>query len=206
MEIKRETNMRKKRFCKIVTVLFLVLLFSLPLFSIGCKNESQRDRDAETVAAERLAEKEEALLEEKEKERLAKAEEEKQAEEEVSSDEAEISENDNSFPDEPVTYTGSVNGADIILVVDFKSMEVTGSINLIGDDYINATIMDGKINIDTLEINAKYSGTGRLEAEGEDYPVSGTITGKITDDLNLFDGEIFPDIEDTGGTKFTATK
>jgi hypothetical protein len=104
-----------------------------------------------------------------------------------------------------IIYTGSVNGATVILIVDFKTTEVTGSVSLTGDDYINANINDGKINLDTLEINTKYSGTGRLEAEGDDYPVNGTITGKISDDLSTFQGTIKSDYENEG-TGFIATK
>lgn len=193
--------MRKKKLYPIIATLVLVVLFSMSLLYMGCKEGFQRNRGEEIVAAERLAEKEEELLAEKEEERLAKAEEEKKTETEQAATTEEEAKPNSS---ETINYSGIVNEATVILIVDLKTAEVTGSINLSGDDYIDAAV-DGKINIDTFEIGAKYSGTGRLESGGEDYPVNGTINGKISDDLSLFKGIIKSDYEESG-VEFTATK
>ena len=44
-----------------------------------------------------------------------------------------------------------------------------------------------------------------MEAEGEDYPVNGTITGKITDNLSTIKGIMKSDYSDEG-VEFTFTK
>ena len=64
--------------------------------------------------------------------------------------------------------------------------------------------LDIKININTFEISTNYYGILVVEEAGE-YPFNGLITGKITDDLNTFNGILLPDYEDSG-IKFTATK
>ena len=40
-------------------------------------------------------------------------------------------------------------------------------------------------------------------SEAVEFPINGTITGKITDDLSTFNGEMS---SEKGVTKFTATK
>lgn len=195
-----EAEMKNKRLHIMLVIFSLVVFCTIALLFMGCYDidkifygtdseyEYEREKEAERGAVGQTTEKvTETEVKQRPNEEVATAEEE-------------------SLTYETVTYTGIVNGATVILIVDFETNEVKGSISLTGDEYINANITDGKINEDTLEITTKYSGTGRLEAEGEDYPVSGTITGKINDDLSLFDGVIIPDIEDTSGTKFTATK
>ena len=125
----------------------------------------------------------------------------KQTEEEKIDAEAE--EEENLIPNEPITYSGNIDGVPVILIVNFKTTEVTGSLSLSGEDYIDAPI-NGKIDINTFEITSNYSGIAGTKELGE-FPFNGTITGIITDDLSTFNGEIQPDYEDTG-TKFTATK
>jgi len=106
--------------------------------------------------------------------------------------------------DEPITYSGDALGLAVVLVVNFKTEVVTGSINLSGDDYVDATITDGIINIDTFEITANFSGImGSAEYSQEDT-FNGIITGKVSEDLNTFNGDIRDDEGDGG--KFTITK
>ena len=108
------------------------------------------------------------------------------------------------IPDEPITYSGDALGLAVILIVNFKTTEVTGSINLSGDDWVDATITDGNINIDTFEINTNFSGIMGSAEYGVDYPFNGTITGKVSDDLSTFNGVILDDEGDGG--KFTINK
>ena len=106
------------------------------------------------------------------------------------------------IPNEPITYSTNMDGAAVILIVNFKTTEVTGSISLSGVTSVDATI-NGKIDINTFEITSNYSGIMVVEEAGE-YPFNGTITGKITDDLSTFNGEILND--EGKGRKITATK
>ena len=75
--------------------------------------------------------------------------------------------------------------------------------------YVDATITDGKIDLDyyILDITTKYSGVAgskKVEgSEGVEFPINGTITGTITDDLKTFNGEMK---NEEGSQKFTATR
>ena len=106
------------------------------------------------------------------------------------------------IPSEPMSYCGDALGLDVVLIVNFKTTEVSGSINLSGDDYVDAAITDGKIDIETFEITANFSGIMGSKEYGEAYPFNGTIKGIISDDLNTFNGDIRDDEGDGG--KFTA--
>ena len=99
---------------------------------------------------------------------------------------------------------GDAMGLNIVLIVDFKSTGVTGSINLSGDDYIDATIVDGKIDLETLNVTTNFSGIMGSKEYGKEFSFTGTITGIITEDLNIFNGEIIDD-EGEGG-EFTLAK
>ena len=92
-------------------------------------------------------------------------------------------------------------GLAVVLVVNFKTTVVTGSVKLSGDDYVDATIADGNINIDTLEITSNFSGIMGSAEYGVDYPFNGTITGIISNDLSTFDGVILDDEGDGGKFK-----
>ncbi len=108
------------------------------------------------------------------------------------------------IPNEPITYSGDALGLAVVLVVNFKTKVVTGSISLSGDDYVDATITDGKINIETFEITANFSGImGSAEYDQVDT-FNGIITGKVSEDLNTFNGDIRDDEGDGG--KFTINK
>lgn len=72
-----------------------------------------------------------------------------------------------------------------------------------GDDYVDATITDGKINIETFGITANFSGImGSAEYDQVDT-FSGIITGKVSEDLNTFNGDIRDDEGDGGGIYIT---
>jgi hypothetical protein len=108
------------------------------------------------------------------------------------------------IPDEPITYSGDALGLDVVLIVNFKTTTVTGSINLSGDPYVDATITDGEIDIDTFEIIANFSGVVGAAEYGEEEPFNGIITGIISEDYSTFKGVILDD--EGGGGKFTLTK
>ncbi len=204
--------MKNKKLYKILTILVLVIIFSMALLYMGCKvhteprshiGMSEQDIKDEAEAAE-----EAALLEETRKKaeeyEAAKEAEEAAAEEETLVEEIEVAEEEeNLIPNEPITYSGSIDGPTIILIVNFKTTEVTGSISLSGEEYIDATI-SGKINIDNFEITSNYSGILGLKETSQEYPFNGTITGIITDDLSTFNGEILND--EGKGRKITASR
>jgi hypothetical protein len=103
---------------------------------------------------------------------------------------------------ETITYSITKDGFTVTIIVDFKTTDITGSLSLSGENYIDATITDGKINKNTLDITANYSGT--MGSSGTDYPFNGTITGTISDDLSTLNGTI----RDDGGesTKLIAKR
>ena len=141
---------------------------------------------------------------------LAKEEERKQAEAALAEDAAALAEEEAAaeeeklISNEQITYSSSIDGAEVILIVNFKTKIVSGSIKYSGDDgSIDAPITKGEINIDNFEIEAKFS--GKRKNEDGDFPFVGTINGKISNDLSTFNGE-FWDNETGFGGGFTATK
>lgn len=213
--------MKKKKLYLILTIFLLVLFCTMVLLFIGCKDnlETQMNREM----AKQVREQEEARAEEAEQlaidkqvrqdeaEQLArdKAVDQMEREEWEEAEETAVAEEEeNLIPNEPITYSGNLynaNGTEVILIVNFKTTEVTGPISLDSvDDYIDATI-NGKIDIDTFEVTSNYYGIWRLKETDEEFPFNGTITGKITDDLSTFNGIIHPDYSDVG-VEFTATK
>ncbi len=213
--------MKKKKLYLILTIFLLVLFCTMVLLFIGCKDnlETQMNREM----AKQVREQEEARAEEEEQlaidkqvrqdeaEQLArdKAVDQMEREEwEEAEETVVVDEKENLIPNEPITYSGNLynaNGTEVILIVNFKTTEVTGPISLDSvDDYIDATI-NGKIDIDTFEVTSNYSGIWRLKETDEEFPFNGTITGKITKDLSTFNGIIHPDYSDVG-VEFTATK
>ena len=196
--------MRKK---KLYPILVLVILFSMSLLYAGCGPHSSSSE--EIAALERLAEKEEELLAEKEEERLAKAEEEKQTEVEQASPDKEVTEDaeteeDKLIPDEPIKYSGRAEENAVILIVNFKTTKVTGSVSQSESYYVDATV-NGKININTFKVTSNFSGIWRDLETGEEFPFNGIISGIITDDLGTFNGIIQPDYLEEG-VEFIATK
>jgi hypothetical protein len=93
---------------------------------------------------------------------------------------------------------------DIILVIDFKTQQVSGKLTETGNHYTDAVI-DGTIDIETFKIKSTFSGIMGSVHEDEDVPFNGTIDGIVSEDLKTFDGTL----EDKGnegiGGAFTAT-
>jgi hypothetical protein len=203
-------NMKKKKLYKILIIFLLVLFCTMILLFIGCKENPEALMNREM--ANQVREQEEARAEEVEQ--IAREKQVKQDEaEERALDEAvdqaeweeweEAEEEENLIPNEPITYSTSIDGAKVILIVNFKTKEVKGSISKSGEDYVDATIKGEIININTFEITTNYSG---IEGSpGVEFTINGTITGKITEDLNIFNGVITPDSYDEG-VEFTATR
>jgi hypothetical protein len=202
--------MKNEKLFKILTILVLIIVFSMALPYMGCKIIS---RDAELDEhAQRFGEALAKLQEEEKKQAEAEeaaaaeevAEEEVVTEEETLVEEIEVAEEEeNLTPNEPIIYSTSIDGAKVILIVNFKTKEVKGSISKSGEDYVDATIKGEIININTFEITTNYSG---IEGSpGVEFTINGTITGKITEDLNIFNGVITPDSYDEG-VEFTATR
>ena len=191
--------MRRKKLYPIIAALVLIIFFSMSLLYMGCR--PVRSGTAEEIAAlERLAEKEEELLAEKEEERLTKAEEEKQTEVEQASP----VEEDEALPTEKITYTGDMSGVAIILIVNFKTAEVTGSIACPIEGYPDYSINDGKIDLDTLEITAKSTWIREIHNDEVVQTTENTITGTISEDLSTINGEIVNNLDERG--VFTATR
>ncbi len=204
--------MKKKKLYLILTILVLVVFFSMALTCWEFFGRERNEFNAgissdEAEEAEQAALLEEARVKAAEYEAAKEEEEEAPAEEVV--EEAGVAEEERSFPNEPITYSGNIDMVTVILIVNFKTTEVTGSLSFGGDNintYVDATIMDGKINIDTFEITTNYSGVTGSKGEGFDpveFPINGTITGIITDDLSTFNGEMS---SEEGAQKFTATR
>ena len=176
----------------LVVVLIAALFFTtscdfierVVFFTLTDKNKNV-EKGYEEAYKEALIEIEEAEIEE---ERL---EEDRQDEENL---EELISEG-------PITYSGEFGGIAIILIVDFKTTAVSGSISLGGDYYLDADI-EGTINIETFKITATFSGIMGVKEVGREEPWNGTIIGEINYDSSKFNGEI-SDGEDCKG-KFTA--
>ncbi len=132
-------------------------------------------------------------------------EEEREKEEREAELEEAAGEEEKSFPDEPITYTGNISGLPITLTVNFKTTEVTGSMPSPVKSYPDFIVTDGKIDLDTLAITANFSGVREMDSDGNVIQTSWfTITGKISDDLSTVNGEILNDEGESG--EFTATR
>jgi hypothetical protein len=201
---------------KILIFLLSIILIVVTLFLSGCFiielinkiDDEDKMTKEEWEHAEEIDRMREAQKEEKQTDVEQEAPNEEPAEEVA--EEAE-----KSIPDKPLTYTGSIGEEGqvpiaVILIVNFKTKKVTGSLSYGGEGintYVDATITEGKIKLDILEINSKYSGVAGSKAvegsEGVEYQINGTITGTITDDLRTFNGEMK---SEEGAQKFTATR
>ena len=209
--------MKNKRLHLILTIFSLIVFCTMALIFTGCSLDQQLwDAREETKRkAEEQAAKEAQQKKLEEDEAIA-AEIAALEEEVIAAEEAEEREYLESLPNEPITYTGSIGKEGqvpiaVILIVDFKTKEVTGSLSYGGpgiNTYVDATITDGKIiDLLILEIATKYSGVaGSKQVEGSsgvEYQINGTITGTITYDLGTFNGEMS---SEEGAQKFTATR
>ena len=178
----------------LISLLTTILMFNLLVMS-GCQliyliqkigqNPSSEGEETSIVISGAISEEEKKVLDEVITE----------AEKEI--EEAELEEEEKMLPNEPVKYNGEFGGVSIILVIDFKTTKVTGSVSLSGDDYVDANIK-GKIDIETFEVSTDFSGIMGSKEYGKAYPFNGTINGVVTDNLGAFIGDIVDD-EGTGG-------
>lgn len=198
--------MKKKKLYLMLIILVLVISSSLALQCLGFQIGPLTDEEIDKDDAEFRAMQDDKLAI-KEAERLI-AEHEAAKQKAGGSTEAELlegfEEEEKLIPDEPITYSGNALGLYVVLIVNFKTAEVTGSISLSGDDYVDATITNGKIKIETFEITANFSGIMGSKKYGAEYPFDGIIAGKVSEDLSTFIGDIRDDEGDGG--KFTIYK
>ena len=155
------------------------------------------DQDDEIEKERREAEEQEAKKEEKQTEV-----EQTEAAEEVTEESA-VSKEKRSFPDEPVTYYFEINECPITLTVDFKTAQITGLAK--NPPYDDVIFTDGKIDLDTLEINTSAPQVTDEDSSGNITETTVlTITGKISDDFSTLSGEI----SNSAGAseEFTATR
>lgn len=191
----------------LVVVLITALFFTTSCEVVELVIEAVGIGGAETIEeANRLVvyviEEEEDEVEECEE--VNRQIEEEEAWERERKEKEQAAEEEELIPDEPITYSGDALGLDVVLIVNFKTTTVTGSINLSGDPYVDATITDGEIDIDTFEIIANFSGIIGAKEYGEEEPFNGIITGIISEDYSTFKGAILDD--EGGGGEFTASR
>ena len=198
--------MKNKKLHLILTIFSLVVFCTISLLSVGCRligfksTAEEAEEELERIEAEHAAAEQAAIEEEQ-------AEVEEASPDEESADEARVAEEaEKLIPNEPITYSCSMQGIPIILIVNFKTKEVTGSIEI--GAYPDWIISNGKIDLDTLKItDANVSGIKEIDKKyDKEIPFNGTITGKISEDLRTVSGELTDNdtgesIEFTGSTK-----
>ena len=116
----------------LISLLTTILMFNLLVMS-GCQliyliqkigqNPSSEGEETSIVISGAISEEETKVLDEVITE----------AEKEI--EEAELEEEEKMLPNEPVKYNGEFGGVSIILVIDFKTTKVTGSVSLSGDEF-----------------------------------------------------------------------
>ena len=209
-----------------VKLLLIILLTTILMLSIitlsGCAfdylieraggiNETDTDTPISSgdkkSAEEALAAAKEEINVEQEREEKLKKEEEEREEKQLAVEEAELreglEEEEELIPNEPITYSGELDGVSIIIVIDFKTTEVSGTVNLSGDYWADAEIV-GIVNIENFKINAAFDGMCGSKEHGMGETFRGSIEGTVTGDLKTFIGTII-DNEGWGG-EFTAAK
>ena len=214
----------------LISILIIILIFSLISIS-GCTSwfryldnkmnpdidSSGRASDAdefnelsdeeEKALDEALAAAEDEIEAEQEKEEKLKKEEEEREEKQLAVEEAELreglEEEEELIPNEPITYSGECDGVNIIIVIDFKTTKVSGTVSLGGDYWADAEIV-GIVNIENFEVNAAFDGMCGSKESGDSETFRGSIEGTVTGDLKAFTGNII-DNEGWGG-EFTAAK
>jgi hypothetical protein len=192
--------MKKKRLRLILIIFSFTVFFTMALMFTGCSLDEQLwDAREETEA--KAAEQE---VKEEQKEQIrALQENEKQSEEEVTEEEATVEED--SFPNELITYNGDMSGLTVIVIVDYKTTEVTGSLECPAIGYPDYVFTDGKIDIDTLKITAKSSGVREVDSDGNVIQTQEfTITGTISEDLTSINGAIANNFDESW--EFNATR
>ena len=193
----------------LIFLLSIIFMFCL-IFLFGCKEsigtvdyfleKTGELEDSEIVISpsEKTREEIDKIITEAEKE----IEVEKQEKSEAELLEG-FEEQEKLLPDEPITYNGDLEGVAVILIVDFKTTTVSGSLSLSGDDYVEAAI-NGNIEIESFKIDATFSGIMGSKKYDMTYPFTGIINGTISEDISIFKGVLLDD-EGQGGD-FTASK
>ena len=211
--------MKRKKLYLILPILVLVVFFATVLLSMGCKEDPEikmnremaeqirKQQEAKAEEAEQLAIDKQVRQDEAEQRALDEAVDQMEREEWAEDEEEEAAkkeEEEKIISNEPITYTGGIEGVEVTLIVNFITTEVTGLL-IIDENNIDATV-NGEIKIDTFEVTSKFSGNWWSEEDGEGGLVIGTITGTITDDLSRFiNGTILPE-KGNEGIEFTATR
>lgn len=188
--------MKNKKLHLLLTISILVIFCTTALLFMGCKEEQWRQerRAVEAWEEQKKIKEDEAIAAEEEAEEGALTEEETAA-----------SEENKSFPNEPVTYTGSLSGLPVTLTVNFKTTEVTGSMPSIAKGFPDTIVTDGEVYLDTLEIYASFTGVSEMDSDGNVIETSWlTMTGKISDDLIKINVETLNQEGESG--EFTLTR
>jgi len=200
--------MRKRKLHLLIAASILVVFCITTPFFMGCyildsDYRAMVDEEAEMEKIEREAE-EQASRKEVAEDTEAEPTEEVIEEAELA-EESSATEEDKSFPNEPVIYTGNLSGIPVTLTVNFKTTEVTGSMPSIAKGFPDTIVTDGTIYLDTLEIYVFFTGVSEMDSDGSVIETSWlTITGKVSDDLSTINGEILNEEGDTG--EITLTK
>jgi hypothetical protein len=198
--------LRKKRLYILFTVLVLIVFCIISLLSAGCHligykstaeeaREELERKETEWATAEQAGEEADKQVEiEEEPAAEEKAEESSEAEEEIK-----------SFPDKPVTYTGNISGLPVTLIVDFKTKEITGSLDNPAIEFPNFEVIDGTIYLDNLEITVNFLGVTEMDSDGNVIQTSWlAINGKMSNDLSTINGKVLTEEGEKG--EITLTK
>ena len=150
---------------------------------------------------------EEEIEAEKEKEEKLRIEKEERDERELAIEEADLreglEEEEELIPNEPITYSGEFDGTAIIVIINFKTTEVSGSVSYDDGNYWMDAEIVGIINIENFEVNAAFDGMCGSKEAGIGETWRGSIDGTVTGDLKTFNGTIIAD--DGAGGKFIAS-
>jgi len=183
--------MKKKTLHLILTIFLLPVFFTMVLMFTGCSLDEQLwDAREETEA--KVSEQE---VKEEQKEQIRAWEENEGS---IREDESIAVEEESSFPSGTFTYTGDMSGAPIIMIVNFETKEVTGSIACPIEGFPDYSIDDGKIDLDSLGISAKSIWIREMHNDEVVQTVEMTITGAISSDVSKIDGEIVNDLGESG--------
>ena len=207
---------------------FLIIILLLSLFSLsGCTwidyliDRGNPDKDMygniessdpnDNIPAEVEKALDEAVVSaeeeiEAEEEELRKEKEERD-ERELAIEEADLreglEEEEELIPNEPITYSGEFDGTAIIVIINFKTTEVSGIVSYDDGNYWMDAEIVGIINIENFEVNAAFDGMCGSKEAGIGETWRGSIDGTVTGDLKTFNGTIITD--DGAGGKFIAS-
>ena len=196
--------MKKNKSCIIITTLILAVLFTI---LAGCDFASQADIDKEEVEKSiqyaKSAEQEREKITEEDKKYIDELYTEEQKEREQAEETELMEEEEELIPNEPVTYSGELDGVNIIIVINFKTTEVSGTVSYDDGNYWMDAEIVGIINIENFEVNSAFDGMCGSKEAGIGETWRGSIDGTVTGDLKTFNGTIIAD--DGAGGKFIAS-